>query len=514
MSSEYQSRFVAGAGLDGGLGVLAVPGLTFGYAAAEFDPKRPFKSVILRSEDKELEGFKRRIAVTSGRELRRNFSAVGWAIRRHADYVSRFSFTSKIGDEEIGKSYESILTPEQAETLNRQVEETVWEWSRPGNFEVTGRFSLNQFMRLVETARIVDGDIGIVKLADGRVQAVEGDRIRDDSFAALSDYENGVKTDRTGRPLAYKIFKRSRVSGELFEFERIIPAEHMILHGYFDRFDQVRGISPLLSSARSFTDLYENFDYALFKSKVSQMMAYKFTVNEAETVGELTNEQQKEKAANDTAYRKARLGDSTFVELGPGEDMELVAANTPTSEFQAYSRFMIQVALKGLDIPYTMFDETVGKFYGNESAVLQYIDSTKAKREDNEHLLNRLTRWRLTWAVATGRLKLPEGMTADDIYFTWTPNGLPWWNNEQQTKGLFSSIVYGFMSPTEACALQGKDFKEVARQRKKDFDFLESLGLPVPSLNTPQLGGEFQDSTKTKDSTPEKEEEDDNEKQE
>jgi hypothetical protein len=52
----------------------------------------------------------------------------------------------------------------------------------------------------------------------------------------------------------------------------------------FDRFDQLRGISPLAAAINTLRGTYEGFDYALAKAKVAQMFAlafYREAVNRA-----------------------------------------------------------------------------------------------------------------------------------------------------------------------------------------------------------------------------------------
>jgi capsid protein len=464
-----------------GHGFRTIGSRLFGYSLAEHDPRRPRVPVSFRSEDWELDESRRGVAVSESRDIFRNFSVARWAVRRHLDFVSRFTFKSKIGDLELDRRYAGLLTKNVSDDLNRQIEELVWEWSQPENFEVTGRYSLSQFMRLAEAARTIDGDLGVLKIRGGRdagkVQAVEGDRIRNERGSRSNEWVQGVRLDAAGRATAYRVWERGGFGGNNFANVREISADNMILHGYFDRFDQVRGIGLLFPAVKTLRDLYKGFDYALFKAMISQMMGYKFTVDPNKGFnGEGLTEDDTDKT---TEYRKQVLKEhaSFFIELNEGEDMDIVAANTPTNEFQDYSRMMIKVALKALDIPYAMYDETEGKFYGNKSGVLQYVETCRAKREDNEGLLNKLTRWRLNYEVLRGRLKLPGDMTVDDVYFTWTPTGLPWWNMGAEVKEMTALIESGLASETQISQMFGWDYAETQRQRKRDLELRRNLGL-------------------------------------
>ena len=96
---------------------------------------------------------------------------------------------------------------------------------------------------------------------------------------------HGVQTDKAGRPRAYCICKRSPLGG--FAFERIVRAAFMEHHGFFDRFDQLRGISPLAPAVNTLRDCYEGYDYALAKMKVAQLFALAFYRQQVDFEGEV-----------------------------------------------------------------------------------------------------------------------------------------------------------------------------------------------------------------------------------
>ena len=459
----------------------------FGYDIAEHDPRRPTRPSILQNEDWTLDPSRRRKVVSSSRDLFRNFSLVTWAIRKHQDYVSKFTFQSKVGDQERDPRFAAMAEadPEGFRRLNRQIEELVWEWSQPGNLEVTERFSLDQFMRLTEAGRVIDGDVGILKLQNGMLQPILGDRIRSEIGMNTENVIHGVRINEFQKPIGYRVCRRTR-SGN-FVFEREIDAKNMILHGYFTSFEQVRGISPLIQAIRSFTDVYDSFDYALVKAKISQLLGFKFTTA-TDSLDDLGEDERTEEMNRRREYRRKVLkGKAAYMlEMSEGEDAEMIESTTPSNQFQDYMRLIIMVSLKALDIPFGMFDETKGNFYGNRSGIVQYVESCESKRADNAVLLTNLTRWRLAFEVLRGRLVLPAGMTVSDLYLVWTPNGLPWWDAEKESKGLYATVQYGFASHSEICQKMGKDFFEVCRQRKIDEDYARSLGITLPTMTASQ----------------------------
>jgi len=147
-----------------GRGVVGI-GRTVGkwaYDAIASTNKRQSPNGVLRSEDAELNAGQRAKLQSAGRDLNRNFTLLGWAIRKHLDYVSTFTFQAKGPREEA----------------NQKIEKFVKKWSKPANFDIAARHGLDRFIRLSEESRLVDGDMLIAKLKSGHVQAIEGDRIR------------------------------------------------------------------------------------------------------------------------------------------------------------------------------------------------------------------------------------------------------------------------------------------------------------------------------------------------
>ena len=431
----------------------------FGYSAAKDSLTRQPVCTNLMSTDRELNTHDRKTVIARSRDLAVDSALVKWALERHADYNSRYAFQSQTGNRE----------------LDDQIEQIVKEWSKRGNFEVTGRHSLSEFIRLVEICRTIDGDIGIIKLADGRVQAIESDRIRTPNDNDSSkEWIHGVKTNAAGAAIEYAVHSRRRYGN--YELERIVPAEHLILHGYYSRFDQVRGVGLLVCAANDFQDIKESFNYALAKAKMMQLFGLKFTrSDDAEPLpGNMQDEANDKKEQRRLALRDKA---SYMIELEPNENVESISDTQPSNQFQDYTKLMMMVALKSLNICYSMFDEHHTNFYGSRSAINHYIESCKPKRESNQYLLTHLTRWKLAHEILAGRLTLPENMTVNDLWFDWTPAGIPWWKPDEEAKGFATVVASGFDSPSAICRSLGRDFKDIVDERKRDEDYAKSKNI-------------------------------------
>ena len=449
----------------------------FGYDAAKNKNRRRPPSSILKSEDKELTSQERRALIGSARDLQRNYSVAAWAIRRHLGYVATFAFQAK--------------TP--SPLLNAILENLVAEWSLPRNCDVAGRHSLPRIIRLAEARRTLDGDLLLIRLADGRIQAVEGDRVRQPTggWPATADIDRekmveGVLLDAAGAARAYAVCKRTKIGG--FEFERMVPARNVEHHAYFDRFDQVRGISPLVAAINPMQDTYEGFDLALAKMKVAQLFGVAFYREDYEPPAVVEDAAETDVDADDstetdeeaTSPRKIDLGRGPVAfDLEDGEKAQIIESHTPSNEFQTFSQQIIAVGLKALDIPFSFFDESFTNYSGSRQALLQYEFSAENKRQDNRDLLDRLTAWRIALWLADGALELPADLTPADIKWEWIAKGVPWIDPQKEVNADLGAITGALNSRTRICKARGEDFGDIAQELADENKLLTDLGLPT-----------------------------------
>jgi capsid protein len=446
------------------------------YDAVHAKNKRQAPTGILRSEDSELPPTERRKLLSATRTLHRNFSVAAWMIRKHLDYVSTFSFQARTGNNDLDDSLERLVR---------------W-WSQPVNFDVTSRFGLQRFTRLAEMRRTVDGDMGVLKLSRALVQAIEGDRIRTPSGGLPADYSaadftHGVRTDKAGRPIEFCICQRGKTtdagSNATFSFERIVPARNFYHFGYFDRFDQVRGVAPLATAVNTLRDTYEGMDYALAKMKVSQLFGLIFyrdrispDENGADTLGQTSTSDE-----DGTGYEVDFGRGPVQLDLDPGDKAEFLESKSPSTEFQAFSQVMVSVALKALDIPYSFYAENFTNYSGARQALLQYEQSAKIKRMDLQALLDHLTCWRIALWIQDGVL---PGVSLSDIRWDWIPAGIPWIDPLKEINADIAAIGACLSSRTRRLREQGLDFYDVADELAAENEYLKGLGLPVNLATT------------------------------
>lgn len=467
----------------------------FSYDAINPRGKRRNPGARTPREDSFLRGKQRDAAQANAADLARNLSLCGWMIRRHLDYVSQFSFHSRI---KVGPR----ITQADADRLNTQIETLMKEDNRPENADVAGKFSREKIFRLAEARRVLDGDTFLVKLDDGRLQGIRADLCKDpETKGKDEDWINGALVTGVGRVLSFAFSVRKGMTDD--KPDRRIDSTNVIHYGFFDNYaaDQVRGISPMIAALNPLRDTYENFDYALAKAKVSQLFAMTVFRDAAESFGD----PEEEVATNPTADTDSETTETTesskprykvdfgrgpiFMDLEEGDRAEILESRNPSNEFQAFMVLIIQVALKALDIPFSFYDESHTNFFGSRAAWLHYERSCRDKRDDQLELRRNYTIWKLRGWIRDGRLILPPGVTIEDLVFEWQARGMPWWDPSKEVAGHVAAVAAGFDTPQRICKSADTDFFENIDQIAEAMEYAASKGVPLrfdmPTMTDP-----------------------------
>ena len=442
----------------------------FGYDALEGGGKRKQSTSSVYREDYWVKGSKRDRLQSTAADLTRNLSLASWMVRRHLDYVSQFNFKATTGSKELDDRIEELMRIDST----RQ------------RFDIAGKFNREKMFRLAEMRRVLDGDTALVKMQDGRIQGLQADLISNPpEMKNNQTWIDGVLVSRYGRPLRYGVNTRTGYTGT--SFVRTVQAKNVIHYGFFDRYaqDQVRGISPLVAGLNPLRDVYENFNYALLKAKVSQLFALAFYRDAEEAPlaiddfrdGSGPADNDYDHVAAPRGFQAFMKSDTRYVDMDPGEKVEVIESKTPSGEFQNFTQLVIQVAIKCLDIPYSFYDESHTNFFGSRAAWLHYERSCKDKRDDQIEMREDYTLWKLQQWILSGRLVLPTGMNVTDIRFDWVPRGMPWWDPSKEINGAVQSIQSGLDTPQRICRATGTDYFDNVDEIAKAAEYAESKGV-------------------------------------
>lgn len=450
-----------------GVGEFAAGGLG-GYEATIDRGRRRPTPVVTMSEDRHLDQTDRRKLIAGIRSLRRNFSVAAWMVRRHLDYNASFRFQARTGDDET----------------NRKFEKLVKQASKPEKCHSRERFSLPRMLRMAELLRTVDGDCGWLKLASGQVQLIEGDRIRNPMGAKgfnRREWLNGVKVDAYGKPIQYAVHERID-GGSAFRFERTIPAKNMRLHGYFDREDQCRGISPMASAYNELQDVSEIHGLTLARTKVQSFFAVAFYRNADEAAGDLVGDVGAcgDGVPDRAGYEVDFGGGPAVFDLDPGDKAEFLESGQPSNQMQSYVESVLLLALKALDLPYSFLREDFTNFFGSRGAWLLYDRACEPKREENRELLDDWTLWQATHWILSGDLVLPEGVTLSDEPWEWVPRKVPAFRRLEDIKADLLAMSAGLTTPEGVCREDDEgSFRENVQEIAQSLEYARSQGVQV-----------------------------------
>lgn len=439
----------------------------FGYDAVAQTGRRRMAAPILRSEDWELQPAARKQLAASQRDIGRNFAVARWLIERHLDYVTSFSFKFRSKDP----------------VLNAAVEQRMSKWFKRRESDIARRHSFYTCIRLAEASALTANDCLAIKLADGSVQWIEGDRINNPGMGLPVGIDprqlvHGVLVDDYTATKSYCVCRRGPKGNAwqaptVLTFDQMVDEADAVLHGFFDRFDQIRGVSPLACALNSLQDVYEAKTYALGRMKVDQLWALAVYRGDTSSITERPTDNTGNPIGQD--YLKMPIGNGPVIaDMDVGDRMEAIQSSQPSSQFQDFMQKAISFCLKALAIPYSFFDEAYTNYSGARQALLQYEQAADIRRDSIRGTLDELTDWRLRLFMLDG--ELPQ-IAPGDYCWEWVSAGLPWIDPLKEAQANILLLGANLESEIHLLKQQGRDFADVVRERTQAMRLLQDAGL-------------------------------------
>jgi len=432
----------------------------FGYNAVVDKGRRKSPKSRVQNEGNVLSRRNRVKLVATIKELSRNDPTVGWALRKHLDYVSTFTFQAKTGDSE----------------MNKQIEKAWKKWSKKESCDIAKRHSLNNMMRLFESGKAFDGDSALLKIKGFKLQGVESDRIGKAGDIPKS-YENkvndeGLILDGFGAVTRYMICKRAD-SGQLIHQKAVSP-DSIIFDGYFQRFDQIRGISPMASAVNTFLDVVECNEALLLKCKKHGMFGLAIMSEGSDDDGfEQRDSETGEAPDADTDRYDFQMAMGTKIELDQGDKIDMFESKTPSNEYQDYVTLMLRIALLAFDIPYSFFNSKESSYSASKQDRADYELSASHKRASNIDALENLADWVLPMILAD-----IDGAPSE-IPYEFIPQGTPWIDELKEVQASQMRISAGISNRTLECKKKNLDFTDINEQAGIEEEQIKKNGVSV-----------------------------------
>lgn len=402
------------------------------------------------------------------------------------------------------------------------------DWAEGWGGEVEARFSLfandpdcwldaertknfNAICRVGFAERYATGDALALALWDedkpaGRsattIHLIDADRLSNPQNRMDTQYlRGGIELSERGAPVAYHIRKAHPgdyyISGARhWEWERV-PREtpwgrRMVIHSREERrAAQTRGVSAFVSviERMKMLDQYDRTELqaAVMNAILAMFIKSPYDEDLAESLDQL-NEYQTARAAYHE-QKQIKVNGMVVPTLFPGEELGFHTAARPNTAFAEFERACLRNIAAGLGMTYEQLTMDWSQVnYSSARAAIQEVWKTLlAMRQDfaNDFATPIFALW-LEEEIMTGRITLPNG--APDFYtgkaaycnVEWIGAGRGYVDPEKEAKAANMRLKTGLSTLEDECAQQGKDWREVIDQRKKEEDYMRERGMQLP----------------------------------
>jgi capsid protein len=460
---------------------------TLGYQAVEDTTRRRQTVKKTSPEISVLTPTKREIASATAREDRRNFTILAWMVLRPLDNVSRFTPTFRLPGDAA-----------EARAVNAKVKQLLAWHSRRRQFDAYGRLGRQEWLRMFEACKVIEGDAGGLKVKGGKLQGIEGDRIKkpsdwgknpppDKQKESITD--EGIVKDAQGQRTGFCVCRRLPPTG--MQYESIVNESDMVFDGYWpDRFDSDRGVSPLLTALNEGADVRETWEWLVVKAKASAIFGLAFTRTSSDEPFPTQGEPNATAPASELAAYSSQVAASIKgrglinLDLDPGDDVKEIQSSTPNPTVIPFTRELIRSVLLALDIPFTFYDSLTASFSARIADRNEYEESCEPKRDKNIGVLDEiyggwlLPMWYEADMLGFGTALDAAGVTVEEVaaILRWVPAGKPWLDRSGEMSGHILSLTAGVTSTPRICAAYGEDAYEIAQEQR---EYLERAGAPL-----------------------------------
>lgn len=371
-----------------------------------------------------------------------------------------------------------------------------WEdFSKRGNFDVTGLLSRAAFERLSIQTEVVDGGF-LIRMVDGfensshgfAVQGIETEALdpkySDDSRRIFMSVEH----DKWDRPIAYHLLKRSDKAQVNYSREReVIPATDMLYLFRKMRAGQTQGYSwfaPIMTMLRHL----ERFEEA-------EVIAARISANKLGFF-EQTGEEQWTGDEDELGNMRTPSAPGEFEKLPKGVKATMIDPSHPNANYPDFRKAILRGICSNFPTNYnTVARDLEGVNYSSiRQGVLSERDLYKIEQDS---FIEGVTspvylRW-LKMALFMGKIEgltlldFPRCAPAEFSGRTWA-----WVDPLKDVQAYEAEVTLGINSRQQICRERGKDFAKIVAENEEDSDKLISAGLAqsADAQSSPQAEAE------------------------
>lgn len=382
---------------------------------------------------------------------------------------------------------------------NRAIEEAWYRQCRPGNFDVTGKLSCDDFWRTAISGLARDGEILLRKArGDGRgefgyqLQLLDPARLDTNFNREATPGSNaiimGVEVDQYRAPVAYHLFKSLRASVGSRERERVQASEIMHLFVPWD-VEQTRGLPWMHAAMHMLRQLGGYREAAVIAARVGAAKMGVYT-----RTGEALPPNEGEDG-NGNFISTAEPG--SFEVAPDGYTLESWDPTYPHEQFDVFCKATLRGIASGFGVAYnSLANDLEGvNFSSIRSGVLE-------EREEWMVIQSWLIAVALVpiyedWLAAAlmgGKIRLQNGSVlpaakADKFRaHTWQGRRWSWVDPKKDVEASVMAMDNLLASPQQIAAQTGRDIVDVLDdiQRFREMASERGIDLPSPKQPAPQ----------------------------
>lgn len=353
---------------------------------------------------------------------------------------------------------------------NKAIEAAYWRWMRPGNCDITGKYSYNDLVRVLAFSLARDGEI-MLRRFRGKGFGEFGFQLQVLDVQRLDTTQNrprtanvnaivmGIELDGYGRPVSY-IFRNNRADGS--NTPEVIPASEIIHRFIPQEPEQSRGVPWLHAAMRRLNDLNGYREAAVIAARIgaSKMGMYVSPDGAPPAADEKT----------DDGDFIEDLEPGTFAVAPAGYDFKTFDPTYPHEQFDAFNRATLRGIASACGVAYSGLanDLTDVNFSSIRSGVLEERDEWMVIQ--NWLVAQLLTpvfeEW-LEYSLLAGKIVLDNGTPLPAAKLSkfrehvFQPRRWGWVDPLKDIKASVEAINNGLDSPQRIAAQQGRDIEDV-----------------------------------------------------
>lgn len=383
------------------------------------------------------------------------------------------------------------------DAANQELERAWGKWGELGNPTTCGRMSWIDVQKLAVRTLATDGEVFLRKVrgfAHNRfgfaLQFIDADEVdanlnrerRGSGDQTQNAIVMGIELDEYRRPVNYYIKQGGAGLGMR---HAVIPAADMLHWFLFRRGAQTRGV-PFMHTAMYTMHMLGGYTEA--ELVAARLAACKMGAIVSQDGDEYDTRTEDEKKKNPTGQVEMEAQPGSFWNLPLGKKLETWDPQHPNAAFSEFVKAMLRGMAVGCGSSYASFagDLREVNFSSIRQGVLEEREAYRLLQTSaRDHLCAPVFAPWLGMAMLKGRAVLmlpPAPIDRPDYYLdgvTWQPRGWQWVDPKSDVDSNIAGMRAGFTTLADVAASQGRDWREVLKQRAAEVAYAKKLDLEL-----------------------------------